>query len=286
MTCVICNNPARPIFEKHGYWICECSNCGHRFTQLNPSSDHIENVYNNSYFEGGEAGYSNYLGEREILLAHGRRYGALVNTYMAPGAMLDVGAAAGFLLKGFQDKGWQGQGVEPNASMAAYGSSNLGVQIQTGSLEGFSTDRQFDLVSMIQVIAHFFNIREALQKAADITCPGGFWLIETWDKDSWMARALGQNWHEYSPPSVLHFFSPKSLKQLVSQYGFVEVARGRPQKRISGEHAKSLLEYKLEKPPLSWLRGGLKIVPDQLSIPYPAFDLFWMLFQKRTDANS
>jgi SAM-dependent methyltransferase len=181
--------------------------------------------------------------------------------------------------------GWQGQGIEPNASMAAYGSSNLGVQIQTGSLEELSTDRQFDLVSMIQVIAHFFNIRKALQKAADVTRPGGYWLIETWNKDSWMARAFGQNWHEYSPPSVLHFFSPTTLKQLVSQFGFVEVARGRPQYRISGEHAKSLLAYKLENSAFSWLRSGLKIVPDRLSIPYPSFDLFWMLFQKRTDTD-
>ena len=46
--------------------------------------------------------------------------------------------------------------------------------------------------------------------------------------------------------------------------------------------AKSLLGYKLQNSPLGWLQGGLKIIPDQMVIPYPTFDLFWMLFQKTT----
>jgi len=33
------------------------------------------------------------------------------------------------------------------------------------------------------------------------------------------------------------------------------------------------------------LQGGLKIIPDQMVIPYPAFDLFWMLFQKNTHSD-
>ena len=170
--------------------------------------------------------------------------------------------------------------MEPNSSIASYGRTHLGLQIETGNLEQFSSNQQFDLVSMIQVIAHFFDIRQALQKAAEVTQPGGFWLIESWNRESWIARVLGQHWHEYSPPSVLHYFSPAGLNRLVAQFGFTEVARGRPVKRINGAHAKSLLEYKLQNSPLAWSLGGLKIIPDDVVIPYPTFDLFWILFQK------
>jgi hypothetical protein len=134
---------------------------------------------------------------------------------------------------------------------------------------------------MIQVVAHFYNLREAFQVAAELTRPGGFWLIETWNKDSLMARAFGQNWHEYSPPSVLNWFSPEGLKCLVSQFGFTEAARGRPPKWLKSSHAKSLVSYKLQGSSLSRTANGLlKLVPDNLAIPYPAYDLFWVLFRK------
>jgi SAM-dependent methyltransferase len=285
MDCPICYNPTRHVFQKYWYWICECVNCHHRTVEMTPSSEHTNQIYQDEYFKGAPAGYPDYLGEERILLEHGRRYGNLLKQYTEPGIILDVGAAAGFLLKGFQESGWQGIGLEPNSSMASYGRANLGLQMETGSLENFSSSRRFDLVSMIQVIAHFSDIRQALQNAAEVTRNGGFWLIETWDRASWIARVLGEHWHEYSPPSVLHWFSPSGLNRLVAQYGFSEVARGHPEKRINGAHAKYLLEEKLQSLPRGLLQGALKIIPDQLAIPYPTFDLFWMLFQKNAHSD-
>ena len=286
MDCPVCYNPTRQVFQKYGYWINECINCFHRSVEMTPTPDHTDKIYQDEYFMGGAAGYSDYLGEEKLLLEHGRRYGTLLKQYTTPGTILDVGAAAGFLLKGFQESGWQGVGLEPNSSMVSHGRTHLGLQMETGDLENFSSSQRFKLVSMIQVIAHFSDIRKALQKAADITQKDGFWLIESWNRESWVARILGEHWHEYSPPSVLNWFSPSGLKQLVAQYGFSEVARGRPAKRLNGAHVKSLLGYKLQNSPLGWLRGGLKFIPDKMVIPYPTFDLFWMLFQKNVGSDS
>lgn len=280
MDCPICENPTRQIFRKYEYWICECIYCLHRCVEIAQPAEHTNRVYQDNYFKGGGAGYSDYLSEEQLLTEHGRRYGAFLKQYTAPGTVLDVGAAAGFLLKGYQDSGWQGMGLEPNSSMASYGRDNLRLEMEIGGLENFSSDRRFDLVSMIQVIAHFSDIRQALQKAAQVTKDNGFWLIESWNKDSWIARVLGEQWHEYSPPSVLHWFSPSDLSLLVAQYGFSEVARGRPAKYLNGAHVKSLLGYKLRDSSLRWLQGGLKLIPDHMILPYPNLDLFWMLFQK------
>jgi SAM-dependent methyltransferase len=285
MNCPICQNLSDRIFQKDGYWILECKSCHHRYAEMTPSADHSHQIYQDAYFNGGAAGYPDYLNEEKILTTHGRRYSLILKEFTAPGTLLDVGTAAGFILKGFQECGWQGIGLEPNSSMADYGRTHLGLQIESGNLEQFSSDQQFDLVNMIQVIAHFFDLRQALRKAADTTKPGGFWLIETWDRESWIARSLGRYWHEYSPPSVLHWFSPTDLNLLVAQFGFSEVARGRPLKRLSGAHAKSLLGHKLQNSPFGWLRGGLRAIPDHLVIPYPTFDLFWILFQKSTNSD-
>jgi SAM-dependent methyltransferase len=281
MNCPICDRPSQRVFEKHGYWIRECQNCYHRFCEIQASEDHAKSVYDDSYFTEGGAGYSDYLAESRLLIEHGEWYGALLQKYTTPGKMLDVGAAAGFVLRGFTNKGWTGRGVEPNPRMAEYARTTLGLDVQAGTLETFQVNEQFHLVSMVQVIAHFYELRKALQVAADLTEPGGYWLIESWNKDSWMARILGENWHEYSPPSVLHWFSPDTLKRLAALYGFTQVAGGRPSKWLDSGHAKSLVRYKLESSPLG--RIGAKAVnlfPDNVSLPYPSFDLFWSLFQK------
>lgn len=247
-----------------------------------PEADQAAQVYGNDYFYGGAAGYPDYLAEGRLIHEHGRRYGKLLTKYMPPGTLLDVGAAAGFILNGLRDHHWQGDGIEPNAQMAAFGREQLGINVQVGTLETLEpTGKTYDVVSMIQVLPHFYDLHQALQSAAAVTKAGGYWLIETWNRESISAKVFGTGWHEYSPPSVLHWFAPADLKLLAQQYGFAVVAQGRPQKWIAGAHVKSLLGYKFEAMPGGrWLKALLRLVPDRWQIPYPAEDLFWMLFQK------
>ncbi len=283
-TCPICDRPSQRKFQKYDYWIQECTSCHHQFLETRPQLDHAEQVYGDDYFYGGKAGYPDYLAGAALIREHGQRYAKLLSKYMSPGTILDVGAAAGFVLSGFVDYHWQGDGIEPNSTMAAFAQTQLGLNVQAGTLETLPQvlgDRTYDLVSMIQVLPHFYDLHQALQSAAAATNPHGYWLIETWNRDSKSAKLFGTQWHEYSPPSVLHWFSPQDLKPLVRRYGFEMVAQGRPQKWIKGAHLKSLLSYKFETMPGGkFLNQLLKLVPDRLKIPYPSEDLFWMLFQK------
>lgn len=281
MNCPICDRKTHRLFKKYAYWIRTCESCHHQFCELNPSDTHVEQVYSDDYFQGGGAGYSDYLSEAQVLKSHSRRYSKILARYTQPGYMLDVGAAAGFILQGFVESGWKGRGIEPNPHMAQYAQTQLGLPVEAGTLELLQTSDRFDLVTMIQVVPHFFDLKQAFQSAADVTKPNGFWLIETWNRESCMARAFGKNWHEYSPPSVLHWFSPTGLQILAEQFGFREIAKGRPSKWIKASHAKSLLAYKLRGS--NFGRQTMKLVnliPDRLAIPYPSEDLFWMLFQK------
>jgi SAM-dependent methyltransferase len=241
----------------------------------------VSRIYGDDYFRTGGAGYVDYLGNAAALRAQGRRYAAIAGRYAAPGRVLDVGAAAGFILAGLLDCGWSGAAIEPNAAMARYAADHLGIDVSTSPLHEFRTTEPFDLVMMIQVIGHFVALRESLAAAAAATKPGGFWLIETWDRDSLPARLLGPSWHEYSPPSVVQWFSAGGLRTLAGQFGFREIARGRPRKWISGANARSLLEHTLADTrwrALTPLIAG--VIPRRIVIPYPSLDVFWALFQR------
>ena len=111
-----------------------------------------------------------------------------------------MGCAAGFILRGFKDSGWDVYGIEPNETMAGYGRIELNLNITTGSLETYQSFQQFDLVNLIQVIGHFYDIDTALIKLSGLVKQNGLVLVESWNMKSTIAKVMGKNWHEYSPP--------------------------------------------------------------------------------------
>lgn len=281
--CPVCQCSTTRRFEKDGYWIRYCAHCKYQYLESQPEPDHVAKVYGDDYFFGGGAGYPDYVSSGDLVHEHGKRYAKILSRHIKPGRMLDIGAAAGFFLSGMVDSGWDGDGLEPNEKMAQYGKTELGVNVVQGTLEMLPVElkgNQYDLVSMVQVVPHFYDIHAAFRIASSVTKVGGFWLVETWNAGSVSARLFGRQWHEYSPPSVVRWFSPTSLKMLCESYGFRNVATGRPSKWISGRHAKSLLSYKLKRFPLSLGKHFLRLVPDQIKIPYPSEDLFWTLLKK------
>lgn len=278
--CPVCETVSRIVFTIGEFPIRECPCCQHRFVGLLFDCTHTAGTYTDDYFEGGGVGYLDYAAEQALVTDHGQRYGKLINDLVHPGTLLDVGAAAGFIMDGFEKEGWETRGVEPNATMASIANQRRD-RVTIGTLERFDCDEQFDLVSMIQVIPHFHNFRQAFARAAALTKPGGHWLVETWNHRSLTARAFRRFWHEYSPPTVLNWFCPKSLDLAAANAGMELVRSGRPAKYIQGQHAKSLLSHVLRRSAFTRpLTLPLKIVPDRLRIRYPAEDLLWSVYQK------
>ena len=247
MNCRVCGRATRFAFSQRGYRILECPHCLHRMAGI--QSIEVGQLYSDDYFFGGKGEYADYLAEKSLLVGRGAYYSDVVSRFIEkPGKMLDIGSAAGFLLKGFVDGGWQGTGVEPNEKMADYGRIHLGLKIYSGTIESFASrcqEEKYDLISLIQVIAHFLDPERALRSCAGLLCSGGYLLIETWDWRSMTAKLFGRRWHEYNPPYVLQFFSRTSLGYLMSKVGFRRCAEGRPNRRILGQHAKFLIQKKL-----------------------------------------
>lgn len=282
MSCPICDCTSTRLFQAHDIWIRGCDGCDHRFAELNPGTEHLDAVYGDTYFFGGGAGYADYLASADELRSRGRFYGELLKRHLAPGRLLDVGAAAGYVLAGLCDTGWQGVGVEPNLTMVNHARAELGLEMHRGALEELDLDDAFDAVVLIQVLPHLHDLRTGAAAVARLVRPGGLCLVETWNRESVAARAFGRHWHEYSPPSVLHWFSPEGVAGLFARHGFVPTDRGRPPRRILAEHARSLLRYKAQG---RWwgraIEGVGRLIPDRASLPYPADDLMWIVLERR-----
>ena len=283
MNCPVCNNDNTQLkFLKNGFRILNCFNCNHVFTDFKPTAKEVEEIYSDDYFFKGGAGYDDYTLEKDMLIKRGEYYADKMNKFIEPGKALDIGAAAGFLLKGFENKGWHGTGIEPNNSIVEYGKKVIGVNIKRGTIETVELEEKFDLVILIQVMAHIYDLHHSMNRIYNFLKPTGLVLIETWNKDSFTAKIFGKNWHEYSPPGTLNFFSKRTLDRLMFQHHFSKIAGGTPKKSIHSKHAKSLIKHKLlESKGLKWMAGITSLIPGNLILPYPSEDLFWTLYKKK-----
>jgi SAM-dependent methyltransferase len=287
--CEICAGPARHVFEARGHQMYRCDACRYAFTSPPPQPPELASIYDDDYFAGGGAGagYPDYVAEGPLLRERGKRYGDLLRRHLPPAGaerprVLDVGAAAGFILQGYHDAGWGGIGIELNASMAAYGRERLGFDVRTGTLESLEIEETFEAISFLQVAAHFADPRAALERAARLTRPSGLWIFETWNCESLTARAFGRSWHAYAPPSAVRAFSPRALDVLAGSFGFERVGQGSPRKVIDAKHAKSVLSATARTSlVMRGVRTLVSAVPDRTKLSYFPEDVFWALYRRR-----
>jgi SAM-dependent methyltransferase len=278
------------ILDKHtyilkdGYAIYECNLCGHRFLKIEDLENHVEKVYSDGYFFEGGQGYPNYLDQKSILIQYGTNYANLLRKYCKPGKVLDVGCAAGFILKGYENAGWEGFGIDPNNTMVEYGKSALNLNLTKGDLESYKSNQKFDLISLIQVIGHLHDLDKSLETIRNLLNKDGYVIVESWDMNSLYARIMGKHWHEYSPPSVINWFSDGTLKNLFNNHGFELISKGRPSKKIRLEHGISL--FKQSTPNFFFKEKIVHFLNRKLgkyTIPYPPFDLKWYIFKKQNN---
>lgn len=263
--------------RKNGVPLRRCSRCGHRFAGILPDDGALEAIYADDYFTRE---YGDYHAEAGSLAARGAAYRRVVAPFRPGGRVLDVGAAAGYVLEGFTAGGaWSGAGIELNPAMAQAARAR-GVDVRAGTVESVPLGGPFDAVLLVQVIAHFPHPVETLTRLRARTAPGGVWVIETWDRESLVARLLGRRWHEINPPSVLHWFSRHSLDALMASLGFERVARGRPRKTIGADHVRALLGAHPLLGPLA------RAIPRGAETPYPGDDVFWAAYRLRDDATA
>ena len=267
---------------KQGYQVVDCAKCSYMKLDLELDEGHVNKIYGDDYFFGGKEGYDNYLAEEKLLIKRGKHYARIINNYVRPSRLLCVGAAAGFVMNGFIQTGWKGKGIEPNDTMANIGREKLKLDIVTGDFENYQPQEKFDLINMIQVISHFHNIDVALKNAYTFLNEDGILLVETWNKESITAKLFGKNWHQFSPPSVLRWFSTKGLIRLVEKHNFKLVKKHKSIKWISGAHAKSLINHKLSNMKASiFFQKFTKLLPEKLSFPYPGVIYFGQFFKNK-----
>jgi 2-polyprenyl-3-methyl-5-hydroxy-6-metoxy-1,4-benzoquinol methylase len=211
-------------WRKDGHDIVQCPRCELLFRRDLPTADEVAAIYDLPYFKrsGDRAdGYLDYIADEHAHRETASRRLDLLARFARRGALLDVGAAAGFFVAEGRARGWEAEGVDVSAAMVAWGREHLGVPLRAGTLSAFEADAEsFDAVTMWDYIEHSTDPVADVRRVRALLRPGGVLALSTGDAGSAVARLSGPRWHLLTPRHHNFFFTRRTLTALLERCGF------------------------------------------------------------------
>ncbi len=280
--CFACNGELnRTVLGLSGYRYIACSACGMARLDPFPAPESVEQLYDADYFEGGRGGgYDDYLGGATMHQRNAqRRMATLGEAAPEPGTLIDVGCAAGFFLAAARDAGWHAHGADVSA-WAREHALQYGFRVAP-HLGHPSLPEAADAVTIFQTLSHVPDPAALLQAAAQQLRSGGTLIVETWDRESMVARAFGTGWQQAAPPAVLHLFTRKSLETMLHGAGFELLHWKTTMKWVSTGQVASALRPKSKSLhyAVKWI--GRAAGNEELVLPYWGDDLVTLVAHRR-----
>ncbi|MDE3126460.1 MAG: class I SAM-dependent methyltransferase [Gemmatimonadota bacterium] len=161
--------------------------------------------------------------------------GALARLVPAPRRrLLDLGAHVGRLLRLARDAGWTAEGVELNPQTAAFAAHATGLPVHRADARTLiAAGRQYDAVTLIDVLEHIPDPVAMLATARALVAPGGWIAVKVphgpvqLRKEIWRARVV-RGYRATVADNLVHVnhFSPRTLALALERAGFGDVHVG------------------------------------------------------------
>ena len=148
----------------------------------------------------------------------------------APRRLLDVGAHAGRLMSLAQRAGWEVEGIELNPRTAAQAALATRACVHHGNIFSATPNAPFDAITLIDVLEHIPDPRQALARAAGWLRPGGAIAVKVPNgaaqrlKEAARAR-IRPGYRPTLADNLVHVnhFTPASLRLALERSGFTAV---------------------------------------------------------------
>lgn len=242
--CVLCNGskfrkiPFRYAFKGRFLDGQKCLSCGLISILPRPTDDEITEMYSDNYFTvaDNKTHHTNtdYISDIENI--DYSENAKSIKRIVPGGKILEIGCAAGKLLKALENEGFNVTGVELSTFAADYGRKKFGINIinkpfDEKLLGNELIENTYDAIMMGDVLEHFTNPAEAVNLSCRLLKKGGKLIAHVPGTlnliSSHMAfafyRLSGKQKTMTIPPYHLTEFSPKTLKRMFLDKGFASV---------------------------------------------------------------
>ncbi len=208
--------------EKFEIW--ECAHCHTRFTQNVPDAESIGRYYQaESYISHSDTDKGlmarMYKIVRRYTLTSKKKL-VCKTTGLKNGHLLDVGCGTGAFLNTMKHSGWQVTGIEPDAGARKKAWDLYGLDALPPVHLHRLREKHYDAITLWHVLEHIHALPENLYRFASLLKPGGSLIIAVPNFESADAKHYKEHWAAYDVPRHLYHFTPQSIRQLATMYGF------------------------------------------------------------------
>ncbi len=210
----------------------KCKNCGFiKCSDVDTPGDYYTSLEDTEYVD---------TFEERILQAQG--FLKVIQRYKPTGTLLDIGAGCGVLVQAAAELGYSALGIEPSATLCEDG-ARRGLDIRQGVFPEVTPDRDFDVITITDVLEHVTAPDLLIREAAKYLRKDGILFLTTPDSASVMARLLGKRWWHYRIAHI-GYFNRKNLTMLLENAGLDILAMNRPVWHFKGDYlVKRLKKY-------------------------------------------
>jgi len=216
--CIFCKIESNHVvIEENGYKGKKCPQCGLIYISPRPSFDEIVDLYgcDNANISAKSHIHADFL--KRLYARHNLR---VIRSVVKSGALLEIGAGAGYFLDEARKMGFDPHGLELNPIQANHIRNRLNIPCEESLLNksGFE-GKQFDVVYHCDVISHFFDPISDFRKINEIMKDDSFLIFETGNLGE-VDQMYFKYFQRFQYPDHLFFFSADSLVSLLEKTGF------------------------------------------------------------------
>jgi len=201
----------------------ECRRCGVVTPLPYPTVDEINSFYS-SQMTPNEWEVKHYvrLDLNDKAIAGTRRLAEQLTTlHDGPGRLLEVGCAAGWILRAAEELGWIVKGVEGAPKFSAFARDVLGLDVYPGLISEIdcSTWPVFDVIIAFDVFEHLHDPVQDLKVLRKLAAPNASLLVTTPNISSLVAKVYGRRWRQVLPSHV-NYSTPTSMAFALERAGW------------------------------------------------------------------
>jgi 2-polyprenyl-3-methyl-5-hydroxy-6-metoxy-1,4-benzoquinol methylase len=257
--CPVCNDIKQQeflickdyLYSQENFTICQCMNCGFKFTNPRPEQNVLGNYYKSEeYLSHNEEKKSVLNSIYKTVKKHTlNKKLDLINKLTKGKNILDIGCGTGAFLDVCKNNGWNVFGIEPSNDARNFAKTNYKIEtvFEESEISKFENEK-FDIITMWHVLEHVPELNQRVQELNRMLKPNGTLIIAVPNSDSYDAKHYKSHWAAFDVPRHLYHFNTKTITQLLEKHK-LKIEQILPMKFDS--YYVALLSEKYKKNPLA-----------------------------------
>lgn len=201
-----------------------CDKCGLGIRFPKDTKEDLSKIYKEDYFSGQstEVGYFDYLAEEKWRIKKAENYlenlEKLLSLSPQNTSVLDVGSGFGYFLIPLKQRKYNYLGIELARDAVDIANNKFKTKTIEGDLlslykDNKLKDKSFDLITLWDVIEHFYDFRPELEIISKVLRPGGFVAVRTNNINSIEYDVFGKDFHSIKNEHT-YYYSAKTLIEI------------------------------------------------------------------------